>query len=866
VSAITDDRDPAETIDPPERSADATARAGPVTDLLGDDRSPEAVLDLFTGWAEAGGVSLYPAQEEALLEVAAGANVIVNTPTGSGKSLVALGAHLFAIAQGQRSFYTAPIKALVSEKFFALCRQLGSEHVGMMTGDASVNPSAPVICCTAEVLANMALRGGVDTPVDQVVMDEFHYYGDPERGWAWQIPLLELTRAQFILMSATLGDTRHLEGELARRTGRPTAVVRSATRPVPLDYSYARTPVHATIEQLLADGKGPIYVVHATQAGALERAQSLMSTNVCSRAEKDAIATTIGRFRFTSLFGKTLQRFVKHGIGVHHAGMLPKYRLLVERLAQEGHMPVICGTDTLGVGINVPIRTVLFTQLSKYDGTTTRLLSAREFHQIAGRAGRAGFDAEGSVVVQAPAHVIENDQAVTKAGDDPKKKRKIVKSKPPKGFVAWNEEIFQRIVAAPPEPMRSSFKVSHSMLLNVLDRDGDGCAALRHLLVDNDESRPAQRRHIRQAISMYRSLSAAGALERLDEPDERGRLVRVTVELQSDFALNQPLSPFVLEALPQLDRSSPTHALDVLSIIESTLDDPGTILSAQLHALKGEVVAKLKSEGVEYDERMAELDKLEYPKPLREFTYDLFDAYRLQHPWVADHNIRPKSVARDLYERALGFNDYVGRYGITRSEGLLLRYLSDAYKGLTQSVPEDDKTDEVLDLTEWLHELVRQVDSSLLDEWERLRSPVDAEAPVVVPERQPLDEVPPPITANARAFRVMVRNACFRRVELAAARSWTALGELDEANGWNAATWREAMEPYFADHPTLGIGPEARSASHFQVDERADTWRVRQALDDPDGCHEWGIVTEVDLAASDETGTAVVRPIAVERL
>ena len=834
--------------------------------MLTEDRSPDAVLDVFTTWAQRDGVRLYPAQEEALLEVATGANVIVNTPTGSGKSMVALGAHFLAIAQGQRSYYTAPIKALVSEKFFALCRQLGSDHVGMVTGDASVNPHAPVICCTAEILANMALRDGVDAAVDQIVMDEFHYYGDPDRGWAWQVPLLELTRAQFILMSATLGDVRRLEADLTRRTGRPTAVVRSAIRPVPLDYTYARTPVHATIEDLLGDGKGPIYVVHPTQAGALERAQALMSVNVCTRAEKDAIAAEIGHFRFSSVFGKTLSRFVRHGIGVHHAGMLPKYRLLVERLAQDGHLAVICGTDTLGVGINVPIRTVLFTQLSKYDGTTTRLLSAREFHQIAGRAGRAGFDAEGSVVVQAPAHVIDNEQAVAKAGDDPKKKRKIVRAKPPRGFVPWTEETFERLVAAPPEPLIPHFAVSHAMLLNVLDRSGDGCASLRHLLVDNDEPRPAQRRHIRRAISMYRSLSAAGALEQLAEPDQRGRRVRVTVDLQANFALNQPLSPFVLEAIPRLDEDAPTHSLDVLSIIEATLDDPGTILSAQLHHLKGERVAEMKTRGIEYDERMAELDKLEYPKPLRDFTYDLFDAYRLHHPWVADHNIRPKSVARDLFERAMSFNDYVGYYGIARSEGLLLRYLSDAYKGLMQSVPEDDKNDDLIDLTEWLGELVRQVDSSLLDEWERLRSPAEVEQAVEGHERQPLDDQSPPITANRRAFRVMVRNACFRRIELAAVHNWTTLGELDGEAGWDYVTWRDAMEPYFAEHGQLGTSTDARAEALFQVEERPDGWRVRQVLDDPQGFREWAIVIEVDLVRSDDEGIAAVRPVSVEQL
>ena len=381
-----------------------------LTDLLPADAAPDAVFDAFAGWAKEQGLALYPHQEEALIEVVSGANVILSTPTGSGKSLVAIGAHFAALADGRRSFYTAPIKALVSEKFFALCAAFGPAQVGMMTGDASVNATAPIICCTAEVLANIALRDGADADVGQVVMDEFHFYADPDRGWAWQVPLIELPRAQFVLMSATLGDVTRFEADLTRRTGRPTAVVESAERPVPLTYSYVTTPLHETLEELLSTHQAPIYVVHFTQAAALEQAQALMSVNVCSRAEKDEIAALIGGFRFTAGFGKTLSRLVRHGIGVHHAGMLPKYRRLVETLAQAGLLKVICGTDTLGVGINVPIRTVLFTALSKYDGSKTRLLQAREFHQIAGRAGRAGFDTTGRVVVQAPEHVIENER------------------------------------------------------------------------------------------------------------------------------------------------------------------------------------------------------------------------------------------------------------------------------------------------------------------------------------------------------------------------------------------------------------------------------------------------------------------------
>src|SRR5690606_35161562 len=388
---------------------------------LDGSTDPDALYTAFAEWAADRGLSLYPHQEEALIELVSGANVILSTPTGSGKSLVAMGAHFFAFAQGKRTYYTAPIKALVSEKFFSLVEVFGAEYVGMMTGDSSVNPDAPIICCTAEILANMALRSGRDSDDGQVVMDESHFYSEPDRGWAWQVPLLELSDAQVLLMSATLGDVTFCRADLTRRTGRETAVGGAAERPVPLTFRYAMTPLHETIDELLHGGQAPVYVVHFAQAAAVERAQALMSVNVCSKAEKAAIAEVIGDFRFASGFGKTLSRLVRHGIGVHHAGMLPKYRRLVEQLAQAGLLKVICGTDTLGVGINVPIRTVVFTALTKFDGERMRHLKAREFHQIAGRAGRAGYDTDGYVVVQAPDHVVENAKLLAKAGDDPKK-------------------------------------------------------------------------------------------------------------------------------------------------------------------------------------------------------------------------------------------------------------------------------------------------------------------------------------------------------------------------------------------------------------------------------------------------------------
>ncbi|AOS63057.1 DEAD/DEAH box helicase [Actinoalloteichus hymeniacidonis] len=824
-----------------------------LTDRIPPTPDPDVLFEAFSDWADEQGLALYPAQQEALIEVVTGSHVILSTPTGSGKSLVAVGAHFTAMAHGRRSFYTAPLKALVSEKFFALCDTFGAANVGMLTGDASVNETAPIICCTAEILANIALRDGAEADVGQVIMDEFHFYSEPDRGWAWQIPLLELTKAQFVLMSATLGDVTRFKEDLTRRTGVSTSVVQSVERPVPLIHSYVVTPLHETIEELLTTHQAPVYIVHFTQAAAVERAQSLMSINVSTRAEKDAIAELIGGFRFTAGFGKVLSRLVRHGIGVHHAGMLPKYRRLVERLAQAGLLKVICGTDTLGVGINVPIRTVLFTALSKYDGVRTRHLKAREFHQIAGRAGRAGYDTLGTVVVQAPDHVVENERRLKKAGDDPKKRRRVVRTKPPEGFVNYGESTFDRLVAADPEPLNSSFTVNHAMLLNVISRPGDAFQAMRRLLEDNHEPRKSQLRLIRRAIAVYRALLASGVVERLDEPDETGRTLRITGDLQLDFALNQPLSPFALASLDLLDRESPTYALDVLSIIESTLDNPRQVLSAQQFKARGEAVYQMKADGIEYEERMELLEDVTYPQPLAELLGAAFEMYRRGHPWVLDHEIAPKSVARDMFERAMTFTEYVGFYSLARSEGLVLRYLADAYKAVRQTVPEEAKTEELNDLTEWLGELVRQVDSSLLDEWEQLRDPNQPDAPEVTVEAGPRG-----VTTNVRAFRVLVRNALFRRVELAALRRYDLLGELDSEIGWNAEAWSEAVEPYFEEHDSIGTGPDARGPRLLIIEEDGRTWRVRQIFDDPAGDHDWGISAEVDLDASDEAGTAVL--------
>ena len=817
-------------------------------------RDPAALYEGFIDWAAARGFTLYEAQEEAVIEVVSGSNVILSTPTGSGKSMVAVAAHFAAVARNEVTFYTAPIKALVSEKFFALIEIFGASNVGMMTGDATVNADAPIICCTAEILANLALREGKDADVGVVVMDEFHFYSEPERGWAWQVPLLELPQAQFLLMSATLGDVGFFVEDLTLRTGRETAAVTSVERPIPLHYVYVTTPVHETIEELLAGKQAPVYVVHFTQASAVERAQALMSVNVCTREEKDAIAALIGDFRFTAGFGKTLSRLVRHGIGVHHAGMLPKYRRLVELLAQAGLLKVICGTDTLGVGINVPIRTVVFTALAKYDGSRSRHLKAREFHQIAGRAGRAGFDTAGTVVVQAPDHVIENERAVAKAGDDPRKRKKIKRKSPPEGFVNWTKATFDRLVNAQPEKLTSSFGVSHAMLLNLIARPGDAVEAISRLLEGNHDDAEVQARHLEQAEQMFEGLVTAGVVERLDAPDEEGRTVRLTVDLQPNFALNQPLSPFAMTALELLDREAPTYALDVLSVVEAILDDPWPVLRSQLFKAKGEAVNRMKAEGIEYEQRMELLESVTHPQPLADLLEAGFAIYSQSHPWVADHELSPKSVARDLYERAMTFAEYTGHYDLARSEGVVLRYLAHAYKALRQTVPTEAKSEEVVDLESWLGELVRQTDSSLLDEWEALSNPDQITVPT-----SPVEQGPPPVTANARAFRVLVRNAMFRRVELAALGRWGALGDLDADAGWNADAWRDALAPYLVKHGEVPWGPNARGPHLLVIDQEPSVWKVRQIIDDPAGDHDWAITAEVDLAASDAAGEAVVR-------
>ncbi|WP_110183529.1 DEAD/DEAH box helicase [Nocardioides solisilvae] len=855
---------------------------------------PDALYDAFTAWAQRQGTALYPHQDEAVLELLAGSNVVLATPTGSGKSLVALAAHVAALADDRVSFYTAPIKALVSEKFFALCEVLGADNVGMLTGDAAVNPDAPVICCTAEVLANIALREGSRADVGLVVMDEFHYYGDHERGWAWQVPLLELPQAQFLLMSATLGDVTAIAEDLTRRNGRETAVVDDAERPVPLDFSWSLTPLDETLQELVATHQAPVYVVHFTQAAAVEHAtQVLKQLGRTDRGEE--IRARLATFRFAAGFGKTLGQLLRQGIGVHHAGMLPKYRRLVEQLAQEGLLRVICGTDTLGVGINVPIRTVLFTGLAKFDGRRQRILRSREFLQIAGRAGRAGFDTQGYVVVQAPEHVIENERAKAKAEaknaamsaeKQAKRKSKAQLRKPPEGAVVWTEQTFEKLVASSPEPLASRMKVDNAMLLNVVAREEDAFVVVRRLLQDNHEDRRSQLRLSRRALRLARSLVRTGVLTRLDEPDEHGRRYVLTVDLPDDFALNQPLSHFALAALDVLDPEAPTYTLDVVSVVEAVLEGPRQVLMAQQHVARGEAIAEMKADGLEYDERMERLEQITWPQPLAELLGATYELYRQSHPWLPEDGLDPKSVLREMYEQGMGFTDFVSRYQLARSEGLVLRYLTDAYRALRQTVPEAHRTPELEDLTEWLGETVRQTDSSLLDEWEALSDP--AHVPGEVAHHEPPHH-PRPLTRQDRALRVMLRNAMFAKVQGVARDDLDSLvrAERQAADRVEPArtvvmtrsAWDAALEAYYAEHDTVGTDGDARGPSYLSVgpEETGDpvgaepgtsarVRRVVQTLADPEGHRDWVLEAVLDCDATDEVGELVLQTGAMRRL
>ena len=729
---------------------------------------------------------------------------------------------------------------------------------------------------------------------------------------------------------------------------------------MPLEYAYSELPLATTLESLVAQGRAPVYVVHFTQLEAAQSAQDFTSINVCTREEKNAIGSALEGFKFTSPYGPEIRKWLKHGIGLHHAGLLPKYRVLVEQLAQKGLLKIICGTDTLGVGINVPIRTVLFSRLCKYDGEKTGILSARDFHQIGGRAGRKGFDDRGWVVAQAPEHMIENLKLEEKAARGGKK---AVKRKPPeKNFVNWDKNTFLRLIAAQPERLTSRFQVSHGMLLNVLSRKGDGCRAMQQLIARCHDSPKAKKAHGKRAWQLFRSLVERKIIEfthpgcsqrneALEEKSEAGSQtpgvpaaehatpvlrsstaeggrntqhaspsapppaaaskLRVNVELQDDFSMDQTLSLYLLETLPLVDPQQPDYALVLLTLVESILEDPDIILRKQLDKLKSQKMAEMKMAGIEYDERIEELEKLEHPKPNREFIYSTFNAFADKHPWVGQENIRPKSIAREMFESFRSFSDYIRDYELQRAEGVLLRHLNSVFKVLAQTVPDTAKNDAVREMELYLGTMIRQIDSSLLDEWEKMRDPSyqRTEAKEVRPPGA--EEAAADITRDTKAFTAAIRNRIFTFLRglvngdfegalaalvehgsdsLVAQASKPAVSPTSKSAGpgdtsassepapagletrdtagleacattWTADHLQQALDAYHAEHERICLDPNARNIRHTYVLRAEDkrTLRVQQMLVDPEEHNDWVAEFEVDLARSRESAEPVLR-------
>ena len=581
-----------------------------------------------------------------------------------------------------------------------------------------------------------------------------------------------------------------------------------------------------------------MYVVHANQASAIERAQGLVSLNVTTRAQRDAIAAAMKGVRMGRGFGDTLDRLIRNGVGVHHAGMLPRYRRLVERLAGEGLLPVICGTDTLGVGVNIPIRTVLMTALTKFDGSRVRLFSVREFHQLAGRAGRPGFDPDGHVWVQAPDHVIENSRALSRAGDDPKARRKAAKARPPEGFVNYDEASMQRLISARPEPLVSRFRVTADLVATVLGRP-DGPNALKHLLRTNHDTDARKRQHRKRAIAVYRSLEAAGVAER--RRDDRGRCIGVRVgslvegdDERAALRFSAPLMPFAIEVVATMDRDDPTYLLDAISVVESVLDDPRQILYAQQNAAKGAEVARLKAEGVPYEERMERLESITWPRPLAELLDECFTTYRQHHPWVAE-GPSPKSILREMLESGDSFSTFVRRYRLERSEGPGAA-LPD--RRVAHPRPEPARR-RLHPRARGRHRLARRAHPRHRRHAARRVGGAGRQAGARAPgARRARSSARPgrPQHGGRRCARPRsVGSSCSLRVRTLA---------LAERSGWDERQIADAMQPYWAEYDAIEIDADARAATAFSVVDEPDgaEWIVTQRLADPAGDGEWRFV------------------------
>lgn len=858
-----------------------------------DSAEASDCLLAFMAYCEAAGIEPYPAQVAAFEAIFEHRSVVLATPTGSGKSLVALAAHFAAYWRGaagldaampdrlRRSVYTAPTKALVNEKFFNLCDAFGASNVGLMTGDATVNATAPIVCCTAEILESIALREGSLAPFGWVVMDEFHYFSDPERGSAWLVPLLEMTDARFLLMSATLHDLEPeaLCADLRRRTGADAVAVTSKERPVPLEYHYKEDRLlMETIEEVLRDGLVPVYVVSFRRRDAAELAPKLRSTRLDEKARerRTLIHAELERHTLDTPFGRTLRELLPHGLAVHHGGMLPKYRRLVERLATRGLISVISGTDTLGVGVNMPIRAVIFTQLSKGGGPAgMHHLKPGEFRQIAGRAGRKGHDTMGTVIVQPPEHEVNNIRKKRKTGVSGKK---FYAESPPPGFKAWNEKTLERLRDAPIDRLVPRFAVTGPVVLQILRRSGDGRAALDRLIASVGAKEAEYRE---TAAKILAAFEESGLAKRRDEPDANGCLYDLAAAEECIESFDRPLVPFVRFAIEQLEVTDPNHDLDVLTIAESIVDDPQDVLQAQRRRLQDARRQELWTPGMSLEETAAmrdELDAITHPKPMAEELGVWFRHWDAKHPYIADREPSPKSVARDLLERGMSFSDYVRDHGLIHSEQSLYYYLSDVQKVLARAIGADrpggapgaqsrdqssgtdsPRRQALMALLEDLAALVETIDSSVAEEWARHGVAPDAASPVALAAAASAAREASRVSA-ARVdglLRRMVRTQAFGWVRALERGNYAAFADA----GLSAEAAREQFAPYWEAYEAVLVTADARGPELFDFD--LATGRVRQWILDPEDDRQWFVEGAVDMAASRAEGRPVLRVVRI---
>jgi superfamily II RNA helicase len=821
----------------------------------------DEAFNLFLEWAEDIKLELYTAQIEGAMEIMANQHVILNTPTGSGKSTVALAAHFWALCQNKRSFYTSPIKALVSEKFFDLCNKFGAKNVGMMTGDAAINPNALIICCTQEILSMLALTEGDGASIHIAIVDEFHYYGDRDRGMAWQVPLLALEKTQFLLMSATLGDTGEISKKLEKRTGRSVVLVQSQKRPVPLNFSYSLDPMHEVIPELLKNNKAPIYVVSFSQKECASLANALSAYGSSSKEQKELILNEIKNTKLDSPYGPDVRRLLLSGVGLHHAGLLPKYRLLVEKLAQAGLLKIICGTDTLGVGINIPIRTVYFSSLAKFDGEKKRLLTVRDFKQIAGRAGRKGFDDHGWVVCQAPDFAVENAQIKRKMEANPEKAKKFKLSGPPAGSVTWDEDKYQSLIERPAEVLVPRFSLDYATVINLLQnpmhmqKKGGGYKALLDLIRYSHLGPKEQKKLMGEAKYYFQNLLQAGITELRPHPQGKGKEVFVSDDLQRDFSMHHSLSLYLLYAIGYIPVDDPDYGLKVLSLVESILEDPEFILKKQRNDLKDSRIAELKMDKVPFEEREEILEKenISWPMPEKELIFETFEAYAQKHPWLYAKPVKPKSVVRDMYERCASFRDFVQLYDLKTIEGTFLRYLNQCYKALVQNVPDICKNEQLHDVIAYLRAVIKRTDSSLLEAWiemahgskaaQLLNARLLAQASAVTTKRQD-------IASNPKEF--------FARIKAQMHQLLKALVQKDYAEAMEAIIPNEKVpnetilaglfDRFYREYKELMFHQKARGNQQITITPQGPRhWQVQLVLCDDQDDNMWYIKGEVDL-------------------